>query len=320
MKCKPSFVPKTRVNKGKIEVDGEFRDHRCEFRCNYPLNDWNVTLGEWLDVSQTPDCDVFEVRCTNAGGTMDYEFLHAQIYRNDSKSEPKEDKPDPPKVTPSSEDAFPDVYLLVLDSVSTPQIIRSWPKTMRVLLEEMNGVHFRHVNKLGEGSSENAYAMLLGRQALSLPARLGYDPIPADIPMKELCRLPMDEEPYVGYEFSRRGYATMMCEDWYTALNYPDCVGFRKPPADHYFVPFALRYDWSKEGKQSKTLFRNLEHNSCTPQYKYSMAYLKDFIDVYPERPKWSMTWISTLAHNNGNSLYFTDDDFEAFFKEYKEK
>ncbi|KAH7722633.1 Protein Y73F8A.35 b [Aphelenchoides avenae] len=130
----------------------------------------------------------------------------------------------------------------------------------------------------------------------------------------------MDNESFIGYEFSRRGYASMMCEDWYTAMNYPDCVGFRKPPADHYFVPFALRYDWSKEGKEDRTLYNNLEKNTCTPQYKYSMNYLRDFIDAYPDRPKWTMTWIVTLAHNNDNSLYPTDDDFANFFKQYKRK
>lgn len=141
------------------------------------------------------------------------------------------------------------MHLLILDSVSTPQIIRQWPKTMH-MLRELDAVHFRYVNKVGQNSNPNLRAMLLGmragwmplmrmtlgRQTYSVPATTRRPAIPPDVSDAEICRRAIDSEPFIGFEFRKRGYKTMISEDWFTLFDWPNCVGFQRTPADHSFL------------------------------------------------------------------------------------
>lgn len=59
---------------------------------------------------------------------------------------------------------------------------------------------------------------------------------PIDIPTDELCSRNLENESFVGFEFSREGYKTMFAEDWINgALTWPpNCEGFMHAPTDHY--------------------------------------------------------------------------------------
>lgn len=59
-----------------------------------------------------------------------------------------------------------------------------------------------------------------------------------------VCIRSLDPETsFIIRQFRERHYMTMMAEDWaYGALNWPECPGFKDPPADHYmrFFDFGL--------------------------------------------------------------------------------
>ncbi|KAH7710971.1 Protein K03A11.4, partial [Aphelenchoides avenae] len=155
--CNVTFVPMTRVRNGRIELIAESSNGTkgCEFRCHYPKDDYNSRLGEWSDISNTPDCDVIEVRCLDGSGNVTYEYVHAQIF----VPRPTAEATTASRAVEQNPRRPPDVHLFILDSVSATQFMRSMPKTLRFLEEEMGAINFRHVSKVGMNSRPNAYAM-----------------------------------------------------------------------------------------------------------------------------------------------------------------
>lgn len=122
---------------------------------------------------------------------------------------------------------------------------------MHVLREEMDAVSFRFVNKVGLNSRPNGYALLLGKLRLDglsdgIPTCLGKrgyhleksplnEALPPATDMTGYCNKPLDNETFIGFEFQRQGYVTMMSEDWDQGVfNWPSCRGFLKKPVDHY--------------------------------------------------------------------------------------
>ncbi|KAH7723870.1 Protein K03A11.4 [Aphelenchoides avenae] len=286
--CKPTFVPMTRVRNGRVEVVPELESARnltdCEFRCHYPQGDYKSRLGEWLNISLTPDCDVFEVHCRDGSGNTTYEYVHTQIFTNRTG-------------------VVTHVHIIIFDAVSSPQLMRSMSKSLRFLGEELGAINFRYLNKVGLNSRPNAYTMLFGND-------------PDDW---AVCKKALDNEPFIGFEYQRRGYKTMMAEDnsFGSALNWPNCTGFEKTHFNHYMRPFQLLYEDSKEKDAWK---RKLFDDQCRGKHLYLFDYFKDFLDAYADKPKFSIIWPVNLAHNEVNGLYPVDDIFLKMLKDYKSK
>jgi hypothetical protein len=52
------------------------------------------------------------------------------------------------------------------------------------------------------------------------------------------------------------------------------------------------------------------------------MTYVKQFLRAYPsaDTPKWSLVWLSELAHSDVNGLYHVDGYFADFFTEFRQQ
>jgi hypothetical protein len=157
--CVPSRYVLTTLTNGKLIVSnrsllalGETR-----YRCLYLIDDYNMRYGDWIKLinngtyGNRPDCDVVEVRTIGINGNVTYRHLHTQIYIDKSWVDVKRDKT-----------YRPNVFILILDSTSSSQAIRSLKKTMRRLKVDYEAVHFRYLNKVGTNSRPNAHGLLLG--------------------------------------------------------------------------------------------------------------------------------------------------------------
>ncbi|KAH7717004.1 Protein K03A11.4 [Aphelenchoides avenae] len=178
----------------------------------------------------------------------------------------------------------------------------------------MEAINFRYVNKVGLMSRHNAYALMFGKQLYNLSITNSNKDAPPDGDDQEFCKTVLDEQPFIGFEFERRGYKTMIAEDWAMgAWNWPDCKGFTRPPADHYMRPFMFVYESTYHWRHK------LVRAQCRGFHLYLLDYLKQFLDVYDDKPKFSITWLD-LAHDTPNGLYPFDDVFLQFLNEYKAK
>ncbi|KAI6230011.1 hypothetical protein M3Y99_01109500 [Aphelenchoides fujianensis] len=252
--CRVRFVRRSRLKDGVLLVnqtaaqlhDGE----KCFFRCLLPTNDWSLKFEEWLPVGANgsrPQCDVFDVQCTLVG-IVTYKFLHVQIHEQP-----------PPKEKPPA--GSPDVHIVLLDSVSTSQFTRSMPLTTHFLRTEMDAVFFPYANKIGLNSRPNAYGFLIGERAEVLPANPWGKGSPHGR-SSQLCKQPLDKENVILYDYRNRGYRTLMSEDWATGIfNWPNCVGFASPPANHFMKPFANAAEWNKTTDFSNSTY---EHENRT--------------------------------------------------------
>ncbi|KAH7708217.1 Protein K03A11.4 [Aphelenchoides avenae] len=106
---------------------------------------------------------------------------------------------------------------------------------------------------------------------------------------------------------------------------YPNCKAFTRTPLDHYMRPLQLLYDKSSapdkvltpdQKKWNDTLIKG----QCRGIHLYLLDYLNDFIDAYTDEPKFSIMWLSDLAHEDPNGLYQMDEPFLHFLEQNKKK
>uniref|UniRef100_A0A915E0L4 Sulfatase N-terminal domain-containing protein n=1 Tax=Ditylenchus dipsaci TaxID=166011 RepID=A0A915E0L4_9BILA len=207
--------------------------------------------------------------------------------------------------------------MIVLDSVSRSRFLRSLPKSLYFLQEDLEAITYHHLNKVGLNSMPNAFAFLFGRQMEPLPKSPLHEqkvlPDPG-FDYKTRCSENLDNETsWIFAIFKKLGYKTMIAEDWAKgAVNWPDCVGFKNQPTDHYMRPFQIRVEMDQN---------TFETSHCREHYLFLLEYLQQFLEVYQdEQQKFTMTWIVELTHNYLNSLYHADDTFYKWFKDTHEK
>ncbi|KAI6233252.1 hypothetical protein M3Y99_00937300 [Aphelenchoides fujianensis] len=295
----------------------------CSFRCWNQIDDNTVEAAEWTPLKQRgseltgrPNCDVFDVRC-KAGGRLTYKFMHSHIY-------PK------PLNDSQVKRTAPDVHVIVLDSVSWSHAHRALPRTLQQLREVMGGVSFRFLNKIGINSQPNAYGFLLGSFPLQASKLSRFEgeraedlpPNPFGAPLgggrlDELCNSLIKDEPYVGFDFRQAGFRTLMNEDFaQTVFHGWTCRGFGSLPSDHYMRAFWLRvFDDELADRDYKRL---LLEDSCKERHDHILHNLDRFIGAYPNEPKFSLNWITMLAHHDANDLYHADDRLAEYFKNEK--
>uniref|UniRef100_A0A158P9N4 VWFA domain-containing protein n=1 Tax=Angiostrongylus cantonensis TaxID=6313 RepID=A0A158P9N4_ANGCA len=111
------YEPFTEFVGGQVHIKEKANDYNCQARCVFPNKDSNYTAGTWIDLPSTNffECDIVETSCIK-NETIEA-FLHTQIY----------EQKDAQKISKA------DVYLVILDSVSSFMAKRQWSLKTTVL-------------------------------------------------------------------------------------------------------------------------------------------------------------------------------------------
>ncbi|KAL6729464.1 hypothetical protein Aduo_000514 [Ancylostoma duodenale] len=268
------YKPLTKLKNGTVVVLDE--NKKCIARCLFHETESKFDRGRFilLPSDNIFECDVVETNCE------DQSYMHLQIHESDVREE--DSKP------------LPNVYLLILDSVSNFMAKRSLPKTLAFLKEEMDAVEMEFLNKVGDNSRPNGFPMVFGKSIVKV-SRVNR---PAELPdwnIDEICYKYMDEYPYYLEEYRKKGYKTMIAQDFSMGIL-------------SYQVPFDLNY-WDKR------FHDKLAGNTCGESHLYMLDYYEKFMNSYPGVPKIAQAWPTELGHEDVGNLYHADSHFLEFLR-----
>uniref|UniRef100_A0A915ECG8 Uncharacterized protein n=1 Tax=Ditylenchus dipsaci TaxID=166011 RepID=A0A915ECG8_9BILA len=131
------------------------------FSCLTTISDYEFKRGEWIELngSVQPPCDIIEVECFKEKvDRAVYTNLYYQIYRPPQTSalntlaiQQKSDKKQTQKPFEKKEikEKGFGLHMIVLDSVSRSRFLRSLPKSLYFLQEDLEAITYHHLIKLG---------------------------------------------------------------------------------------------------------------------------------------------------------------------------
>ena len=224
-----------------------------------------------------------------------YEEFHAIVI-------PKEAVIQRAQMAKSGKDRY-DIALVMIDSQSASNVKRRIKRVYDYLADDKDSFIFEGHSIVGDGTTAQLSALLTGAFEWDFPeSRRGFQ-----------GGKPIDDWPFLFKDFANQGYATMFLEDdpVYGTFNYR-LYGFQKQPTDHYLRPFwlASKRDYHADG---------ICHGD-TPIFTRSFNYLTDFYAHYNSTPKFTLTVLSAMFHDNLDKLTSIEDDLLKFIENSKTK
>uniref|UniRef100_A0A1I7S5N0 Exostosin domain-containing protein n=1 Tax=Bursaphelenchus xylophilus TaxID=6326 RepID=A0A1I7S5N0_BURXY len=308
--CKPTYPVRSYFIKNTLRVNTTMgSNEHCFYRCVISIHDHLLQQGQWIKINETSgnevNCDVTEVKC-KMNETDSYHFAHVNLV------EKKRGKIGPNPVAN-------DVYLIILDSVSSNTFRRAFQSTKQYLEQEHSAVFFPYLNRVGVNSRPNNYGFLLNERAEDLPAS-PWNPFSGEGLDRVICNRSVMEYNYIGKDFQKTGYRTMIDTDWfYSLFESPNCTGFGMIPTDHYIHTYELIVD-SDSPEGDKNLSRNIHKGACVEPHHRPIKTLQQFANLYPNEPKFSITSFVMLGHDDTNNVFRGDKDFKRFFEDMSDK
>ena len=195
------------------------------------------------------------------------------------------------------------VALIILESQSAANIQRKMPRIFSYLKNAQNAFVFKGHTIVGDGTTDQLCAMLIGRLEQDL----------ADASRSSLNSVFVDDWKFIFGDFRHRGYVTLFSEDdlRFPAFSYR-LNGFRRPPTDHYARVFWQSATTGNQGSQFCIGMKSY--------HKVSLDYTESLFDAYVKRPKFSVTILSAESHNNVNNVQYIEGDLVKFLSNMEEK
>ena len=289
------------VVNGTFRISAQARMSHGRITCVYTpllrLPD-DVTVVEGAKLSDMRDgwpitSDFFKANCRASDGSVRDHLISGIAYKDQvHKRRPAPGQPDPA--------ALPlNVLMFGFDSTSHMSWMRMLPRTHRYFTEALGGVVLDAYNIVGDGTPQALLPILTGLNEMELPeARRGHSGANR-----------VDGHPWVWKRFREAGYATQWGEDGaeYGTFQYR-MLGFKEQPVDHYMRPFYLEAERQYNRHYPYCL-------GSLPRHLNMLNWVRQFFDMYPHMPKFSLLFHSELSHDGLNDLQLADKDTEAFLR-----
>ncbi|EFO90037.1 hypothetical protein CRE_21482 [Caenorhabditis remanei] len=293
--CDPNLKPLTEYSNGSWRVTQEKEGRSCKARCyELPVLTGPFLISDWFPPGPT-DCEFLEAVCWENDREV-YGYIHTQILEK------------PPKVIKKG---VPDVFVILVDSLSSRMMKRSLAKTVKFMTEQFQAVDFPSYSQVASRSQVNAVPLWFGRFGASVlywnrfisgkqveaGTMQGGREIEVDWSEDEYCHHYMDDKPNMFKDFTDAGYMTNYIDDWFyqTLWANPDCKGFQNYHSAHTFFPFVKIFE-------KTDLYITKEHLrgriSCRESYSAALEFFEQFTEIYKDRPKFVWYWSVHLAHN----------------------
>ncbi|CAJ0946248.1 unnamed protein product, partial [Mesorhabditis belari] len=304
----------TKLEHGFLSIKkSNLSDFTCRARCYDYKHSTRSIPRNWTEIEETLpmkfDCDFVHAECIDDQEMILDSYLHTQIVENDKST-----------VTLSTNlpnAKMPDVYLIIIDSLSSTQARRTLPRTLSFLESEMGGMHMHHLNKVGENSRPNGFAILMNWriQYIRRQAYGGTD-LHTLYNRTMYCDTYHDDDFVIFREFEKIGYKTMYNDDYSSGnvFTWPNCKGFTKHEANHGFRPFI--YAWGHH----KPLQEHVNAKNCLEKFALQLQYISKFVNSYNGTNKFVLDWMSALSHDDPNDLFHADEAYESFFRTNQKK
>lgn len=183
------------------------------------------------------------------------------------------------------------IIIVGVDSISKLNFLRHFQKTHKFLKENLHYFELRGYTKVADNTFPNLVPLLSGHFIEQY----------WNESMRDMF---FDDVDFIWKNYSERGYRTLFAEDapQIATFNYLK-KGFRDPPADYYFRPFALAVEKSLIRRESKA---NCLHSMLEIDMLYN--YLKDFVKTMEDRSFFAFTFVARLTHDNLNAAGHADE------------
>ncbi|XP_050416805.2 uncharacterized protein LOC126830460 [Patella vulgata] len=190
--------------------------------------------------------------------------------------------------------------MIGVDSVSRLNHVRNMPTTRDYLLRHLDAIELQGYNKVADNTFVNIVPMTTGRLVEELPWN------------EQKSGEPFDPYNFIWKNFSSSGYFTLYAEDdpRLGIFNYIK-RGFRVPPADHYYRPFAL----ALEGDNSVW---TSDHHCVGDRFETDMIlnYTKDLMKLYHRVPYFGFNFLSRLTHDSISNTASADTPYSNMFRD----
>lgn len=185
------------------------------------------------------------------------------------------------------------VIFLGLDSISHLNFLRHFPNCQKFLPSSSSVFDMKGYTKVGDNTFPNIMPLLTGHF---------YQHYYNDVSNKSMF---FDDVDFAWKVFSKLGYRTLLAEDApdIATFNYYRS-GFKQPPTDYYYRPFALAVEKSQLKKDSKS---HCFGNKMEMQMIYD--YFRSFVDTLGnDRPFFAFMFLARLTHDILNYAGYADD------------
>uniref|UniRef100_A0A7E4W7P2 Sulfatase domain-containing protein n=1 Tax=Panagrellus redivivus TaxID=6233 RepID=A0A7E4W7P2_PANRE len=282
---------------------------RCSWQCIEQLTDTSAKYGSWHEYTYgaRPPCDWIRVLCFQSIVSLEpsYQYLHNQIYI-------------PTKSTNRTNLPKYDVYLIGLDAISHNHFKKTMPLTDAYLRDNLKGVSFPYLSKVGYNSQPNQLAVLMGKRFVhNNHSPWSFPPKPASFSGESFCTNYYSlTEQFLPLIYAAAGYRTAHIEDEKTPIQaYPHCKGFGAVVANHTNFPYHdlvnfRLIDWNNLGSQ-------INDEACQSDFDHAFEYFEEFVKAKTEESKFGYVNFVGVGHRQFLSDPMTKD---GLFRDFLER